>query len=350
MGSNSKTQKRIQLAIHLCAWLYVFITPIIFKGPREHFSWALYFRGCVTPLLSVGVFYLNYLFLVKRYYISRQWVHFLGYNLAVISAAVVIQELLINLLFRPMMTPPPPIEAIRPHPHYLLVAMFSFRGFFTYTFLTATAVALRLSLIWHSNEMDRQQAELNNLKSQLNPHFLLNTLNNIYSLTTFDQQKAQEAILQLSKMLRYMLYEDSARPVKLLREIEFLEQYIALMKLRLASNVEVSLHTVLPPNCQHEVMPNIFISLVENAFKHGISATAPSFIHVDCVHDDAGTIHFRVTNSNFPKNKAEKVPGGIGLQQVSRRLELLYPGLYSWQHGPSPDGKIYTAEIELRNP
>ena len=210
------------------------------------------------------------------------------------------------------------------------------------------AMALRITLIWYASEMDRQRAELQNLKSQINPHFLLNTLNNIYSLTAFDTHKAQEAIQQLSRMLRYMLYEDSAKPVKLLREIEFVQQYIDLMKLRVADNVDVRFDLQLPPNCQHEVMPHIFISAVENAFKHGVSATQPSFIHVSCVHDEHGVIHFSVINSNFPKPKADKSPGGIGLQQVERRLELSYPGRYTWTHGVSADGTTYSSQIELR--
>lgn len=334
------------MGIHLCVWLYVFLTPLLFRGPRESFEWLRYLRGCTMPLLAVGVFYMNYLLLVPRYYMSSRWARYLAHNLALVLVAIVIQEVMMNLVFPPI-KPHLPIGVIA-KPKAWIVMLFSVRGLLTYSFMAVTAVALRLSLSWHATEVDRQRAELLNLKSQLNPHFLLNTLNNIYALMDFDTPKARAAILQLAGMLRYMLYEDSARPVKLLREIDFLRQYIDLMKLRVADNVDVRLDVQLPPNCVHEVMPNIFVSLVENAFKHGVGCEGKSFVHVSCVHSDDGTVTFSVRNSNHPKPSTDHQPGGIGLQQVARRLELLYPGQYSWTHGPSADGLTYMAEIVLR--
>lgn len=343
------SQKYLQLGIHLSVWLYVLVTPLLFRGPREHFDLWHYLRGCVTPVLAIVVFYINYLVLVGRYYIRRRWTAFVAYNALTIMTALMVQEALMHTVFLPLVPlhRTIPSEGTQPPSHMWFVALFSIRGFLTYSFMAVTAVAVRLSLIWHATEMDRQRAELLNLKSQINPHFLLNTLNNIYALTAFDPNKAQQALQKLSRMLRYMLYEDSSRPVRLLSEIDFLQQYIDLQRLRVGQNVDIQLTLQLPPGCVHEVMPNIFVSLVENAFKHGVSATGRSFVHVSCVHGDDGTITFGVRNSNRPKTKEEKLPGGIGLQQVSRRLELLYPGRYQWTHGPSADGSTYEAVIVL---
>lgn len=346
MTKNS--QKYLQRVIHLSVWLYVLVTPMLFRGPREHFDLLHYLRGCIMPVLAIVVFYINYLILVKRYYITRRWMQFIGYNALAIIVALAMQEALMHTIFQQLIPSHGEFASnARPTPHIWFVALFSLRGFLTYTFMVVTAVAVRLSLIWHTTEMDRQKAELQNLKSQINPHFLLNTLNNIYALTAFDTDKARQALEQLSRMLRYMLYEDSSRPVKLLSEIDFLQQYIDLQRLRVGDNVDIQLQLQLPPNCVHEVMPNIFVSLVENAFKHGVSATGRSFIHVSCIHGDDGTITFGVRNSNYPKKKEEKLPGGIGLQQVARRLELLYPGRYDWTYGPSADGSTYEAIIVL---
>lgn len=145
-------------------------------------------------------------------------------------------------------------------------------------------------------------------------------------------------------MLRYMLYENQTERVSLSREIDFLQSYIELMKLRIDRKVEVRTDFDVPAADDIQVAPLLFIS-VENAFKHGISPTEKSFIHLS-LKADRNLLRFTCTNSNFPKNKhTDKAPGGIGLKQVSGRLKLLYPGHYIWNAGLSADGKTYRSEI-----
>ena len=155
----------------------------------------------------------------------------------------------------------------------------------------ACATAFVLAMRWQQNEdamleadAVRAEAELKNLRSQINPHFLLNTLNNIYALTAFDQKRAQEAIQQLSKMLRHMLYDNQEEKVSLGDEIQFLENYVSLMKIRLPETVDVQFDKKGAKN-DLQIVPLIFISLVENAFKHGISPTKPSFVHISITTD-----------------------------------------------------------------
>jgi sensor histidine kinase YesM len=196
------------------------------------------------------------------------------------------------------------------------------------------------------SEAARAQSEYLNLRSQINPHFLLNTLNNIYALTAIDQERAQDAIQQLSKMLRHMLYDNQENEVLLCDEVQFIENYINLMKIRLSGNVDV---TFVPQigNPSIKIAPLIFISLVENAFKHGISPTKHSFVHINIVAI-LNEVTFSIENSNHPKTNQDRSGHGIGLSQVQRRLDLAYPGRYTWNKGVSDDGSIYTSTIHIQ--
>ena len=193
-------------------------------------------------------------------------------------------------------------------------------------------------------EAERATAELRNLRSQINPHFLLNTLNNIYALTAFDTPKAQQAIQELSKMLRHILYDYQQPKVALSDEVEFLQNYVNLMRIRLSDSVDVKFQTFIA-NPQLEVAPMVFISLVENAFKHGVSPSEPSFIHIQIESAD-NQIVCDIQNSNHPKTANDHSGHGIGLQQVQRRLDLSYPDHYQWEHGSTDDG-IYRSRIVI---
>lgn len=331
--------------IHCCAWGYVLASPLLFRGPHSDFTIYHYLRSCIIPLTTIVVFYLNYAWLVERLFLDGRRTRFVIVNICIVLLAAVIQEALLHYVFPAQMDMLP--AHLEPPSLRIIIFKFGTRTLTTNIFSVMVSLATRLSLHWLSEETERQQAELRDLKSQMNPHFLLNTLNNIYSLTAFDPQKAQQAIQQLSKLLRYMLYADSTKPMRLVDEVDFIQQYIALMRLRLPDTVDVQFSTQLPPNCQHLIMPHLTISLVENAFKHGISSTQPSFVHISIVHHDDGTVVFRVDNSNYPKPKTDLTPGGIGLQQVARRLELSYHRYYRWNYGPSADGKTYSSEFTL---
>lgn len=158
------------------------------------------------------------------------------------------------------------------------------------------STAIRLSGRWgqieaarREAEKSRTEAELKNLRNQLNPHFLLNTLNNIYALIAFDTDKAQAAVQELSRLLRHVLYDNQQNFVPLGKEMDFIRNYIELMRIRLSSNVTVETAISVRPDSRTEIAPLIFISLIENAFKHGISPTEPSYIR----------IHFLKTNRKY---------------------------------------------------
>ena len=214
----------------------------------------------------------------------------------------------------------------------------------------ATCIALAQQWYWadkalRNAEAARVAAELGNLRSQINPHFLLNTLNNIYALTAIDHTRAQSAIQQLSNMLRHMLYDNQEQLVSLADEVQFIENYINLMKIRLPQTVDVKFEKDLE-NPNTKVAPLLFISLVENAFKHGISSTEPSFIHMSMTQK-GNSLCVIIENSNFPKSEKDRSGHGIGLQQVQRRLDLAYYERYEWTKGVSDDGTVYSSTIKI---
>ena len=196
-------------------------------------------------------------------------------------------------------------------------------------------------------EQEKTEAEWKNLRNQLNPHFLLNTLNNIYALIAFDSNRAQEAVQELSKLLRHVLDDNQMTYVPLQKELDFINNYISLMRIRLPQSVKINVQ-LNEGNKNLHIAPLIFISLIENAFKHGVSPTEESFISISIQGHDDGNITCEIKNSYFPKDQLDKSGNGIGLEQVYRRLELSYPGNYQWSKGPSADRQTYTSCLTIQ--
>lgn len=175
-------------------------------------------------------------------------------------------------------------------------------------------------------EHQRLQSELQYLKYQINPHFFMNTLNNIHALVDIDTGKAKSTIVELSKLMRYVLYEASNKTTLLSREVQFLENYIGLMSLRYTDKVSIGMHFPAEvPKVQ--IPPLLFISFVENAFKHGVSYRNESFIRVLVQLEEDNRLSFRCTNSN--NGSADEQHHGIGLENVRKRLRLLFGNDYT---------------------
>jgi hypothetical protein len=173
-------------------------------------------------------------------------------------------------------------------------------------------------------EMERRnlQQQLEFLKYQINPHFMMNTLNNIHALVDIDPEEAKETIVELSKIMRFVLYEGSKQVVPLSRELVFLENYVRLMWKRVTDQVDISLDlpTQIP---EYDVPPLLLITFVENAFKHGVSYQQESFINISVkVEDDR--LLFLCRNSKVARPMDAKTTGGVGLANACRRLRLLY--------------------------
>lgn len=213
------------------------------------------------------------------------------------------------------------------------------------------SVAFKMTKGWYKAESERKEllqqtteSELKWLKSQLNPHFIFNTLNNIYSQISTQPDNAKESVQQLSEMLRYVLYESSEKFVPLEDEMHFVSNYIELMRIRQSSRVQIDID-IAEPEPGTRIIPLLFISLIENAFKHGVSASKPSFVKIT-FKQTKGEIHFCTENSHFPKTDKDKGGSGIGLVNINKRLELAYPGQYSFVSGV--EGNTYRSELIIK--
>lgn len=229
----------------------------------------------------------------------------------------------------------PPVEESRrmtdPYP-----TLFQVVNTFIISLLVAgfnTAIAMTNK--WVTEEQSRKEAEREHIRSELaflqnqvSPHFFMNTLNNIHSLVDADKDLAQDAILRLSALMRYLLYESGRGTTTLAREVEFLRSYVNLMQLRVDESVSINLD--LPEKIQDiNIPPLLFISYIENAFKHGVSYRDKSSLSFS-LHQHDHSLEFVSMNtiSPYSDHKTSKTHGGIGLENTRKRLQLLYGDNY----------------------
>ena len=354
--SLDKTKPRYRnMMLHLLCWAVLIIVPVFFHSSDDPWPtvWNRYLRWLGTPLAYMVVFYINYLWLVPRFLLKkRDWKMFLLINVGVIALGLFTMDIW-HVLSQNLL--PELHNKVQSHPNKRpsRVPRY-FWAVLTLSMFVALTVAVRMIQRWQhiedarkEAEAARAEAELSNLRNQLNPHFLLNTLNNIYALIAFDQEKAQTAVGELSKLLRHVLYENQQDFVPLCKEAEFMWNYIELMKIRVTDNVKITANFNVQPNDSTPVAPLIFISLIENAFKHGISPQGTGEIKID-LSQVGGDITCEIHNTCYPKRENDKSGSGIGLEQVSRRLELMYPDHYTWEKGRTEDGKEYYSKIIIK--
>lgn len=334
--------------IHISVWIVLYLSPLTYINHGEGVSLPHFLMLSIAPTIVLIVFYANYLWLTPKYYVSGEKRYYFAANIfMVVAFGFFIHNWMeyTHQLFD---------DGYHANLHHSLLTdtLLIARNIVNLIISVAIATTIQLAMRWRKAdnarleaEKARTEAELNSLRSQINPHFLLNTLNNIYALTAINTERAQGAIQQLSKLLRYLLYDLQEREVPLSSEVQFIENYVALMKIRLPQNVDVEAYFHIA-NPQLHVAPTLIISLVENAFKHGVSPTEKSFIHVSIVSDDK-TIVFDVENSNHPKNATDHSGHGLGIKQVQRHLDLSYPNHYEWERGVSADGSAYHSTITI---
>ncbi|NDW18466.1 GHKL domain-containing protein [Dysgonomonas sp. 216] len=291
-----------------------------------------------TSVLIV-LFYINYLILIDKFLFKKQFLLYFAINIGLIIVLMSFQNFIFDILAgltppnieelgeRIHRTPPPSFKEMRIIGDYTLIVL-----------SIGMSVALKATMRWHKDSINFEsvksaqlEADLRNLRSQLNPHFLFNTLNNIYSLIAIDSPKAQEAVHMLSRLLRYVLYENDQKFVSVDKEIEFTKNYIDLMRLRLNPNVKLNV-LIRDEGCKNQIASLMFMTLIENAFKHGINNTDESFIDIKILVEENKGILCTVENSISESNEAmESKNSGIGLSNLKKRLDLLYPGKYQFE-------------------
>jgi LytS/YehU family sensor histidine kinase len=197
-------------------------------------------------------------------------------------------------------------------------------------------------------EREKLKAELQSLKAQIHPHFLFNTLNNIYAVTQNSSPEASDMIHRLSALLRYILYECNKPEIGLTQEFKIIGDYISLERIRYSENLD--LHIQFPTNTDHLLIaPLLLVPLVENCFKHGTSRMLDQpWINIQA-EVKGNILNVRLINSKPDLIPSEKNDSGIGLSNVKKRLELLYPGKFDLKILPEADSFVVALKLELHN-
>ena len=339
--------RNIAGACHLAFVAFLFLSPLTYwRGTG--FNAAHYLMTCMNPLFLMIVFYLNYIYLAPKLFVSGKHRYDLLINVVMlITLGVTLHYWMVytNSIFVPNAKDIDTVGTIS----YIA------RDTLNLAIFAAGATALAVARRWVTTEQKlketeaaRAKAELTNMRNQINPHFLLNTLNNIYALIAFDPDKAQTAVGELSKLLRHALYDNQKKFVPLYKEVEFIQNYIDLMKIRVTDNVKITDDIDISDDDSTPIAPLIFISLIENAFKHGVSQSGAGNISIKLNNKD-DKITCEIRNTNYPKHDNDKSGSGIGLEQVAKRLELMYKDHYTWKKGVDPATNEYYSIIILDN-
>ncbi|MEX2594913.1 MAG: histidine kinase [Anditalea sp.] len=330
-------KKNLPILLHVSAWVLLgmmlfLLAPLSWKVTLPYQFWI---RQAILMLILVGVFYLNVHLLVPQFLFKK------GKIWAFLGIAMGITLLLMLALQRIeiwMNLPELMHRAFKPDVPYVPKSRGFFMDIFTLliiflSFGISTSVAAVQK--WQSDESLRRQleqerinSELSYLKAQINPHFFFNTLNNIYALTGIDIERARMALHKLSRMMRYVLYETEKDRTLLSREIDFIKDFITLMKLRISEKVQVELH-IQEKFTDTIIAPMLLLPFIENCFKHGISSQQASRIMISLTLENQ-ILHLRTVNNIVPSNKnnPEAQSSGIGLANTKRRLSLIYENQY----------------------
>ena len=362
--------KYTELALICFVWVVLFVTPVLFREDPVKRSISNQLEILIPVLFT---FLVNRFLLVPFFLFRGKQAKYIASVLGLIAVITFGSYLYDNHwdLFSPPagkeMNPPippadsppdsqsrdvaqqhPPTPAQkrqpRPVPPFANVLVIS-------VLIIGFDTGLRSGLRWMESENEKVRLEKENvatqlvmLQNQVSPHFFMNTLNNIHTLVDMDPDEAKEAILKLSRMMRYLLYETKTEKTSLKKEIEFLESYMDLMKLRFSKKVRISYHfPTSVPDCT--LPPFLFTSFIENAFKHGISYKDQSFIDISMTTGDQRLL-LVVRNSKTESSRENKTCG-IGIDNSRKRLDLLYGTAYHLDIIDNPDQFTVNLSIPL---
>lgn len=333
-----------RIVYHSLFWLAFLVVLVSLEGTENGLGFALT-NELIVLVFYAAMVYFNLYYLVPNY-LSKE--RFGTYVFLLVLATIIITPLkMIILHFKWAAYPAMQQELIRPETQYSqFMAMF---------FLGGGSSLVKIISDWVRHQRERQiletqtmQSELRFLKSQINPHFLFNTLNNLYALTLKKSDEAPEIVIKLSEMMRYMLYECNEKRVPLRKEVNYLRNYLDLERLRQGNNISISFD--VEGRVEHQqIAPLMFIPFLENSFKHGLSnQITQGYVHILLQVEDQH-VHFYIENSkpDTPPSPDKRRSGGIGLVNVRRRLDLLYPGQYELTIADKPKSYAVNLEIDL---
>jgi sensor histidine kinase YesM len=320
---STKNKKFNRIIQHIAFWILIYLMiTILFSASGPSAYWQIFILTAgLLPFEIAGTYFTIYYF-IPVFLLRRRYAGFIGLSilLAVISVAA---ARFLNYHTYTFI-----------YPQYSDIEFNFFSTSLIYIFIemyfvVCFATGIKLVKYWFKNQKVKTELENQNLaselallRSQINPHFLFNTLNNIDSLIFQNQQKASDSIIKLSGIMRYMLYESTVDMVLLTNEIEYIRNYIALFELRI-KNKNFIQFSIVGNSQGRMIAPMLFVPFVENAFKHGSKKVKSPGIIINMIIENK-IIEFEVTNFFNDVQNTDKT-GGIGLNNIRRRLELIYP-------------------------
>jgi len=326
---QSFLQRNRMPVLHLlfwCIYFSLFFYQISSSGRgREQEFFELFTNALTHTLFLMSVAYANYLIFMPRFLVHKN-----GYRYVLEFLLTAVLVLILYVVMKRWI-----VDGYTHKDEFYYSARFAISSFVTSVLVSAFVALLRFFSEWRDLEEQRKElksekliAELKFLKNQVNPHFLFNTLNNLYSLAYSQSPKTTEVISKLSQMMRYMVYDSNHDLVPLEKEIDYMQNYISLEKLRLNEVIPITFEIEGDP-VQKKIAPLLLIPFLENAFKHGVSNSNPdSWVKAKLV-TQGNNLHFEVTNSLMNhQGTAGASNSGIGLENVRKRLDLKYPELY----------------------
>ena len=337
-----------EIIIHILAWLVYILIQVLALDRFEH-RYILNFLSALSQLPAQLLFtYTTLYWLIPKYLLTRQYVLF--------SVLTLIALFLGGFLYWEgsyylYLVPVEPSRLAQENPldwgrillcvFYLLCTSSILIGF------QMIRYGFRQQQLNQQLIIANQRIELKSLKDQINPHFLFNTLNNLYGLTSQDSQKAGEVVLRLSQLMQYMLYEGNWAQVPLRKEIEFVQNYLALERIRYGERLHLSWQ-INGPTDQLYIAPLLLLPFVENAFKHGISRQLDdAWLQIQLTVNPDELI-FKVENSK-PELTDDNVAPGIGLPNIAKRLQLIYPDRHQLRQRNGTGTYLVTLKITLTN-
>ena len=339
------------IVIHILCWMLIILISLLASYNRFQ-VFPQDYQYYVRTGLEILIFYLNFSLLVPRLLLNNKILLYVVVSIAFIFLLSFLNNQLIpseEIVRRMMMKRaafsghPEGNPLLRPNRNIFMGVQIIF-GILLFT----VGASIKLVSEWYKNEKTKAlvetqkiNTELSFLKTQLNPHFLFNSLNSIYSLANKKSDFTTDAIITLSELMRYMLYETDKEYVPLAKEIEYIKNYISLQNLRLKDSAGVRFN--VRGSLEHYIEPLMLSSFIENAFKYGTDYTGKTSINIEICIDGQQLI--LNSNNYVSKNEKNKASSGIGLQNIKSRLNLLYPDSHSLKIEEAE--KLYSVELVL---
>ncbi len=328
--------------IHIISWICLMSFPIgITLIQMETVQPAFFSQVFFNPI----VFYANYSFLAPRLLLKKKIVWYIISSIGfLILFNFIVNKIPINAPFDRMDAlidehgSFPPVKNLK----YAMRGVFFFAFFLLGGIFCLMVDFYKRDKLSKETEAQRTETELQFLKAQLNPHFLFNSLNSVYSLVRNKSNDAPEAVLTLSELMRYMLYEANQEIVPLIKEIEYIKNYVVLQRLRLSNSEDVKL-SIKGEYEKKKIYPLLLISFIENAFKYGTDFKGITDINIK-IEVIQNTLTFNVNNV-VGVHRKNKHNSGVGLTNIKNRLELLYPDLHTL--GIKEDNGRYVVDLTL---